>query len=117
MSYDVVRDLRQLADWAETVLLKIDKAGLPKPDYQSVVDDTVELSWDKVDAEKYRPGFTRFQVSVYSTGDVGADLATWRSDGQPIRRGTLEAFQAVDPLPEDFIKTLQDVVKPLKETK
>lgn len=117
MNFDVVRDLRQLADWTETVLLKIDKAGLPKPDYQSVVDDTVELFWDKADAEKYRPGFTRFQVYIFSTGDVDADLATWRSDGQPIRRRTLESFQASDALPEDFIKTIQDVVRPLKETK
>lgn len=116
MSYDVVRDLRQLADWAETVLLKIDKAGLPKPDRQNTVDAVAEFSWDAPDVVKYSTGFARFVVGIRMDSEVEWDHLVWKSGGS-ITYHRWGEFKASDALPEDFIKTLQDVVKPLKETK
>ncbi len=123
MNYDVVRDLRQLADWAETVLLKIDKAGFPRPAYSDLESGgghCVIMDWEKPDTQAYRVGYERLDVWVDLQGHVDWELKKWdqlKSIDISPRCDKQGDFLASEPLPEDFIKTLQDVVRPLKETK
>jgi len=122
MSYDVVRDLRQLADWAEAVLLKIDKAGFPRPAYSGLLsegDYCVIMDWEKPDTQAYSVGYERLDVWVDLQGHVDWELKLWdrlKSIDILPRCEQEGDFLAVDPLPEDFVEVLKHVVNKAEET-
>jgi len=122
MNYDVVRDLRQLADWAETVLLKIDKAGFPRPAYSGLLsngDYCVIMDWEKPGTQAYRRGYERLDVLVDLQGHVDWELKLWdrlKSIDILPRCEQEGDFLAVDPLPEDFVEVLKHVVNKAEET-